>query len=167
MATPATTPRSSRGWLPYMVQSNGYGPSAQRIGSEIDRIIFHEIRTLLRKNPDISTIFSYLRELVEGDLEDEYGILRPTRYAIRKVLELLVSAGLQTQRRVPYGAPSTDDEGGIRIEWHWRGRDLRLVIPASAEGQHYVYHELDDAYGLETHIDATTLAKWLDWLTNV
>ncbi len=75
MATPATTPRSSRGWLPYMVQSNGYGPSAQRIGSEIDRIIFHEIRTLLRKNPDISTIFSYLWELVEGDLEDEYGIL--------------------------------------------------------------------------------------------
>jgi hypothetical protein len=167
MATLAAAPRSSRGWLPYMMPSNAYGPLARRVGDEIDRIVVHEVHTLLHKSPDISTIFSDLVGLIEGDLEDEYGILRPTQYSAGKLLQLLVSAGLQTRKRVPYGAASTDDEGGIRLEWHWRGREVRLVIPASPEGHHYIYHELDNDYGLEMRVNHTTLANWLDWLTNV
>jgi hypothetical protein len=147
--------------------SNAYGQSARRIGDEIHRIIFHEVRTLLHKSPDIGTIFSDLVNLIEDNLEDNYGVLRPTRYAIRKLLPLLINAGLQARKRVPYGAATTDDEGGIRLEWHWRGREVRLVIPASSEGQHYIYHELGDEYGLEMHVNAVTLANWLDWLTNV
>ncbi|MDQ2996791.1 MAG: hypothetical protein M3R61_07025 [Chloroflexota bacterium] len=164
MPTVATPSNLTRGPLPpYGTAWDSYGLSGQSIADEIRRIREREVHTLLRKSPDLPNIAVDILELTRSEPED----LRPSTYSVMTILPLLINAGIQAHKSVPYGAPSTDDERGSRIEWHWRGRDLRLVVPASAEGRHYIYHELDDDYGLEMRVDATTLAKWLDWLTNV
>jgi len=112
-----------------------------------------------------------IRELATGDQSDEYGLLRPTTYAQQRTLELLsqsffiVVAGLASEgqrcSRFPHGAVTTDDQGGLRIEWAEGDRAVHLVVPSEPDGQSYIYHEMGQDYAAEKRVSGTALAQWL------
>ncbi len=111
-------------------------------------------------------------ELASGDESDEYGVLRPSDYAYRTTMQLLkrsfslLSTGksrLEAQqcRRFPRGAVSTDEQGGLRIEWVEGDRAVHLVVPAEPGGQSYIYHEIGQDYAAEKRVSGSALASWL------
>jgi hypothetical protein len=151
----------------FHASSNSQGPAGQQIDQNIRNIRKQEIREALRRNPDLIGIFGELLALCNEEPEDDYGILRPTQYAFFTTVQLLISAGLQSRKRLPYGSVASDSEGGVRIEWYRDGREVRLVVPASEDGQPYIYHESDDVYNIERNPSASTLSRWLDWIANV
>jgi hypothetical protein len=169
MPTLSLAMTSSRGMLPFgtPIQSQSHGQAGQRIEKNIKDIRYHEFRKLLETHPAIGAIISDLAELIEENEEDDYGILRPTHYAVRTTSQLILNSGLQSRKRIPYAAVTSDDAGGVRIEWYWHNRELRLIVPASKDGQSYIYHEGDGAHNIDRRVSANTLARWLDWLANV
>lgn len=60
---------------------------------------------------------------------------------------------------------STDEQGGIRLTWSKLEPEcqVRLVCPARADRQAYLYHELGDAYAVEQNVKASVLVHWLEW----
>lgn len=113
-----------------------------------------------------------IRELTVGDEADEYGHLRPTEYALditMKVLRRALDAGVEYAARrdvrcpFPRGAVTTDESGGLRIEWLEDDAAVRLVIPAEDGGQSYIYHESGDDYGT-VDVSGGKLASWLHLL---
>ena len=114
-------------------------------------------------------IIHQISELASGDEEDEYGVLRPTRDAIQKTLTVLCEAYNVRQkidskkpRRqvVPRGSVTTDESGGLRIEWSGGGCAVRLVMGATEKSGSYVYHEVGKKYGTE-RVTGAILASWL------
>jgi len=108
--------------------------------------------------------------LVAGDESDGYGVLRPTDYAQRKTLKLLSRAqkafaddveNRQLGLSFPKGFVATDSEGGIRIEWLNGDKTIRLVVPASENGQSYIYFEDDSEYGTSDRVNGSVLAHFL------
>jgi len=111
----------------------------------------------------LSPIVGQITELWRAPEEDEYGRLRPTRYAFEESVRCLVDAAIEAYeqgRQIPFGRVSTDSEGGVRIEWIRPSASVHLVIPASKDGARYVYHEVANNYATD---DATPerLAYWL------
>lgn len=80
--------------------------------------------------------------------------------------EMLIHAAIlagEENRRIPSGCVTTDDRGGIRIEWFRPGVRVHLVIPESRQRPGYVYHQRGDEYGTEPASDHA-LAKWLKFI---
>jgi len=125
---------------------------------------------------ELSTYQDILRQiddLSSGDETDEYGVLRPTDHAIaetRKVLDSAVRARLgqsvhgRTAPLFPRGCVTTDEEGGLRIEWWGEGRAVHLVVRAAPGGRSYIYHELGEVYAAEDRVTGSVLAYWLQRL---
>lgn len=118
-------------------------------------------------------ILHQIADLSSGDETDEYGVLRPTDHALaetRKVLESAVREKLGEGARdrkaslFPRGCVTTDEEGGLRIEWWSEDRAVHLVVPAARGGRSYIYHELGEAYKTEDRVTGTVLAHWLQRL---
>lgn len=151
----------------FHASSNSQGIAGRQVDQEIRSIRKHEIRETLRKNPDLIDVFGQLLALYGEEPEDDYGILKPTQHAFFTTVQLLINAGLQSRKRLPYGSVASDSEGGVRIEWYRDGREVRLVVPASEDGQPYIYHESGDVYSIERNPSASTLSRWLDWIANV
>jgi hypothetical protein len=129
-----------------------------------------EVEWLMPKESPITALLSDLRDLMkEGgeDEEDEYGVLRPTGYAFRTALNLIIEASFLLIDGYPFGCASTDSEGGIRIEWFKTTGEIRLVIPASKEKEPYIYYEFGEKYGVDRQANADKLARWINRLTNI
>jgi hypothetical protein len=111
-----------------------------------------------------STVKSLL-ELLELPEEDDYGTLRPTDHAFKRAIELLLNAYESLGERFPRGFASTDEEGGIRINWRERQKDCRLCLfcPANPEGKAYIYHQSGEEYASEESISEDILMGWLEW----
>ncbi len=111
----------------------------------------------------LSPIVRQLVELWNGPPSDNYGCLKPTRYAFDRVISLLVDVAIDASPRggVPLGCVSTDSEGGVRIEWVRDAVSVHLVVPAADSNEAYVYHEIGSNYATE---DATPerLSHWLE-----
>ncbi|MCW6049223.1 hypothetical protein K4039_03775 [Lyngbya sp. CCAP 1446/10] len=100
------------------------------------------------------------------DLEDdEYGILRPTEYAFKTAMKLIVEAYDVLGNDFPKASTSTDDAGSIRLAWQNKNADcrVRLFCPSNADAQTYVYHQKNEEYKSEDLISASTLVHWLEW----
>lgn len=115
--------------------------------------------------PGLRAVLERLAALQEEEEVDDYGISRPTDYAYDTACDLVVGAASHLGGRFPRGSASTDSEGGIRVEWIHREREVRLIVPAHEGGRMYVYHEAGEEYAVEEMVSAAILAHWLEWLT--
>ena len=110
-----------------------------------------------------------LIELLDLEEEDEYGILRPTEYAFRTAMKLVVEAYDSMGNSFPKCSTATDDQGSIRLAWQNINADcrVRLFCPSNANAQAYVYHQKNEEYKSEDIISASTLVHWLEWFNKV
>jgi hypothetical protein len=107
-----------------------------------------------------------LLELLELEEEDDYGVLRPTDYAFKMAINLLVEAYEMMGDRFPKIAHnSTDELGGIRIGWARENsaRELSLFCPSTPDKQAYIYHQINDDSAVEYEVSASNLVSWLEW----
>lgn len=93
---------------------------------------------------DITVTLKRLIALLEEDETDEYGTLQPTQSAFKPAMRLVVEAYEVMGDRFPRASASTDEHGGIRLTWSKLEPEceVRLVCPAYADRQAYLYHEL-------------------------
>jgi len=101
-----------------------------------------------------TTMLRRIAGLVSLDETDDYGVLRPTKYAIRRTLKVLMQVYM-LGHVFPRENVTTDEKGGLRIEWPTENWAFCFVIPAKEGGQEYFYHE----QGGIRNID--------DWLQNL
>jgi hypothetical protein len=115
---------------------------------------------------DITVTLKRLAALLDQDADDEYGVLQPSSYAFKTVLNWLLETYELMGNDFPKASVSTDDQGGIRLTWTQQrsDREVRLFCPYQPNQQAYIYHETDDDYAVESEVSATTLATWLNWL---
>lgn len=98
-------------------------------------------------------VHSRLLNLLLDDEEDEEQV-KPTGYAFNTALRLLLETD-QNIGTLPKAAVTTDEDGGLRIQWHRPDRSVRLIIPAGSGGKHYIYYESDDNYDAEDYDPST------------
>jgi hypothetical protein len=118
-------------------------------------------------NPSSSNITVTLKRLLallEEDETDEYGILQPSQFAFKLSMELVVEAYEAMGSRFPRASASTDEKGGIRLTWSKQSSEceIRLVCPADAKQEAYLYHEIGDTYAVEQSVTASVLVQWLE-----
>ncbi|MBA3920728.1 MAG: hypothetical protein H0X31_03055 [Nostocaceae cyanobacterium] len=115
---------------------------------------------------DITVTLKRLVALLEEDETDEYGILQPSQSAFKLAMRLVIDTYEAMGDRFPRASASTDEQGGIRLTWSKQSPEceIRLVCPADATQQAYLYHELGDNYAVERDVTASILVQWLEWL---
>ena len=87
-------------------------------------------------------------------------------YAFGLVIQLVdpVLAYISSTRELPRVVD--DEEGGIRMTWQRHGKQLRVVLPSSPSGAHYIYWEMASEYGACKNFTEVTLRERLSWLQN-
>lgn len=119
----------------------------------------------------LSALVQDINELYVGPEQDEYGVLRPTPVAYQTAIEALIDAAIEAMkperggRRVPYGNVSTDETGGVRVEWIRPTCSVHFVVPATPDKPAYFYYEAGDEYGTEEFTPGR-LAEWLCQIDN-
>ncbi|MBE9017995.1 hypothetical protein C7Y66_02965 [Chroococcidiopsis sp. CCALA 051] len=115
---------------------------------------------------NIAVTLKRLIDLLEEDETDEYGILQPSQSAFKLAMRFVVEAYEAMGDSFPRASASTDEKGGIRLTWSKLEPEceVRLVCPADAEQQAYLYHELGDTYAVEQNVTTSILVQWLEWL---
>ncbi|NJK53852.1 MAG: hypothetical protein HC936_15545 [Leptolyngbyaceae cyanobacterium SU_3_3] len=116
------------------------------------------------RSPGLTLTLKCLVELLEADDEDEYGILKPTDYAFKTVMNLILEANSLLLTDFPKASASTDHQGGIRLAWTGSSSDdeLCLFCPAVATAPVDIYYLLNGEEGIEDVISPVTLVKWLN-----
>lgn len=104
-------------------------------------------------------------ELLELEEEDDYGILKPTEYAFKTAMKLVLEAYKVMEIEFPQASACTDDEGGIRLTWSSREseRKVCLFCPNNSEQPVDIYHSTRDDYGVVDLLSVLTLINWLKW----
>jgi len=115
---------------------------------------------------NIKIILKRILALLDEDETDEYGILQPSQSAFKLAMGLLLEAYEAMGDDFPKASASTDEQGSIRVTWSnpLPECEVRLVCPARADEQVYLYHELGDTYAVEKNVTAPILVQWLKWL---
>jgi hypothetical protein len=124
--------------------------------------------TISLESQGITITLKRILELLEGENEDDYGIIKPTDYAFKTVLNLVSEAYNLMGSCFPRASASTDDEGGISLDWtslETEG-EVSLFCPFSPDKKAYIYHETSDEYAVDYDVCAANLAHWLQWLNN-
>jgi hypothetical protein len=118
------------------------------------------------RSPGLTLTLKRLVALLDGEDEDDYGILKPTDYAFKTVMNLLIEANSLISADFPKASASTDHQGGIRLTWTSSDTESEVCLfcPASAETPSDVYYALNTEEGVEDVHSATTLVKWLEKL---
>lgn len=57
-----------------------------------------------------------------------------------------------------------DGDGGLRVEWEHKTRQIRLIIHASEEREDYLYWQEGRSRSLETPVTPALLIEWQEWL---
>ena len=110
-----------------------------------------------------------LIELLDLEEEDEYGILRPTEYAFRTAMKLVVEAYDSMGNSFPKCSTGTDDQGSITLDWTSLepDRTVRLFCPFSAEQPVDIYHHANNENAVEDLVSSSTLVDWLQWFNKI
>lgn len=97
----------------------------------------------------------------DDDYDDDY--LPPTEIAFKRVHDLLAEAYQRFGDNliIPYFVP--DGDGGLRVEWEYQGREVRLLWPAQDTNPGNIYFEEGEVCGIE-EATPNTFLKRLDWL---
>jgi hypothetical protein len=103
--------------------------------------------------------------LLESEEEDEYGILKPSDYAFKTIINLVLEAHSLMGNSFPKASASTDHEGGISLDWAKveTDRQVSLFCPFSSEQKAYIYHQISDEYAVDYDVSLPNLAHWLRW----
>ena len=117
---------------------------------------------MIQNQSPLTVLLSDLRDLLKEENEDE----KPTYYAFTTALSLVMEASMFIYTGLPFAAISTDNEGGIRIEWIKERGEIRLVIPASSSNPPYIYYEFGDKYGVDKNASAFKLIRWINRLNS-
>jgi len=100
----------------------------------------------------------------EGEEDDEYGAVVPTKAALRRAMEILGESFRRFQTIFPLAPATVSFDGGVRIQWMLPDSSVRLVIPGNeGEEEEYIYFELNDTYGTEI-ASASNLDSRIKWL---
>ncbi len=123
--------------------------------------------TTLGRSPGLTLTLRRLIELLEGEDEDEYGILKPTDYAFKAVVNLILEANSLVSTDFPKASVSTDHQGGIRLAWTSldHEREVCLFCPSNSSAPMDVYHVSENEEGVEDVTSVATLVKWLEWFS--
>jgi hypothetical protein len=118
---------------------------------------------------NITVTLKRLIALLEEDETDEYGILQPSQSAFKLAMRLVVETYEIMGDSFPRASASTDEQGSIRLTWSKLEPEceVRLVCPADANQQAYLYHELGENYAVEKSVTTSILVQWLEWLNQV
>jgi hypothetical protein len=119
----------------------------------------------LGRSPGLTTTLKRLVELLEGEDEDDYGVLKPTDYAFKSIMSLILEANSMLLGEFPKASASTDDQGGIRLAWTASDpdREVCLFCPHTAGQSMDIYHASGTMEGVEDVDSVMTLIRWLDW----
>jgi hypothetical protein len=114
----------------------------------------------------ITVTLKRLVALLEEDETDEYGVLQTSQTAFKLAMRLVLEAYDAMGDSFPKASASTDEQGSIRLTWSKLESDceVRLVCPAHADQQAYLYHELGNDYAVEREVTVSILLQWLEWL---
>jgi hypothetical protein len=114
----------------------------------------------------ITVTLKRLVALLEEDETDECGVLQPSQTAFKLAMRLVLEAYDAMGDSFPKASASTDEQGSIRLTWSKLESDceVRLVCPAHADQQAYLYHELGNDYAVEREVTVSILLQWLEWL---
>jgi len=106
-----------------------------------------------------------LIELLDLEEEDEYGILRPTEYAFRTAIKLVVEVYDRMGNSFPKCSSGTDDRGSITLDWTSLEPEytVRLFCPFSTEQPVDIYHHTKNENLVEDIVSSSTLVYWLQW----
>lgn len=118
-------------------------------------------------NKELDITLARLRELLEEEDEDDYGVATPSAYAYGTALALVSEAARLIGDRFTRASASTDDRGGIRLTWTKPKAEVRLVCAHQSDKPTYLYHEAGNEYRVEHNVSASILTHWLDWLNSV
>ncbi len=104
-------------------------------------------------------------ELLELEEEDEYGILRPTEYAFRTAMQLVLGAYDSMGDNFPNASVCPDEKGGIMLDWSKDNPPcaIHLFCPSSPEIKAYIYHQNGDDYAGDYEVSSSRLSYWLNW----
>ncbi len=104
-------------------------------------------------------------ELLDLEEDDDYGILKPTEYALKTVIALVIEAYEIIGNKFPEGSTCTDDRGGITVDWTSKEprRKVRLFCPSTSEQSIDIYHSQGDQASVEDVVSVSTLVYWLQW----
>ncbi len=106
-----------------------------------------------------------LIELLDLEEEDEYGILRPTEYAFRTAIKLVVETYDSMGNSFPKCSEiSPNKRGSIWLAWENTNADraVRLVCSINADQKSYIYH-MSGEYGSKDITSAAILVDRLNW----
>ena len=104
-------------------------------------------------------------ELLELEEEDDYGILKPTEYAFKTAIKLVLEAYKLMEIEFPQASACTEDEGGIRLTWSSRDEERKVCLfcQNNSEQPVDIYHSTRDDYGVVDLVFVLTLINWLKW----
>ncbi len=106
-----------------------------------------------------------LIELLDLEEEDEYGILRPTEYAFRTAMKLVVEAYDSIGNSFPKTSKILPNKkGSIWLAWENTNSDraVRLICPINADEKSYIYH-VSGEYCSKDITSAAILVDRLKW----
>lgn len=101
------------------------------------------------------------RELAE--IQSEQSAIKLTRRAYQTTQKVLSGLDAIMHESMPFGDVMDDSDGGLRIEWGFGSRTVRLAISAATGGPEYLYYEENGFHGTEP-LNSKALAGWLYWL---
>jgi len=104
-------------------------------------------------------------ELLDSEAEDDYGVLQPTDYAFKTVINLVLEANEIMGNSFPKAWVLTDEFGGITLEWSNRDKDcvIHLFCPANSDKKAHIYHQKADNYAVDNEVSSSRLIYWLNW----
>jgi hypothetical protein len=107
-------------------------------------------------------------ELLELEEEDEYGILKPTEYAFRTAMKLVLGAYDIMRDSFPKASACPDEKGGIMLDWSKNNPDcaIHLFCQKSPEIQAYISHQKGDEYAGDYEVSSPRLSYWLQWFNH-
>ncbi len=114
---------------------------------------------------NFTTTLKSILKLLDLEASDDYRILKPTEYAFKTAMQLVVDAYEVMESDFPKGSASTEDRGGIKITWKNREtrRLVRLFCPCNSEQPVDIYHDSSDEYNVEDVYSVSTLVHRLEW----
>ncbi len=97
----------------------------------------------------------------DDDYDEDYAAPSESAYTRTKTFLYEACKVFEDNLRIPYFVP--DGDGGLRVEWEYQGREVRLLCPAQDAQSGNIYFEEGEVYGVE-EATVTAFLKRLGWL---
>ena len=87
---------------------------------------------------NFTTTLKRILELLDLEASDDYGILKPTEYAFKTAMQLVVETYEIMGSDFPKGSNFTDDRGGIFLTWKNRDPQDKIILLCPAKKQAFI-----------------------------